>query len=158
MSGASSGACLGHHLGHVWDNIWGILSTMDNNPQCYMHLWCRFCKMFTKRSLFCPVIIWGYSHSFTYIKTICMIFCWKLNLKNVFGTPYSALLVTENGIFELRAGFAFYPTLVSSICCDIYLFVRDISFRLTNGGTPNRVWWSVPNTINPLNCLIPILK
>ena len=25
-------------LGHVWDNIWGILSTMDNNPRCYMHL------------------------------------------------------------------------------------------------------------------------
>ena len=41
MSGASSGVCLGHHLGHVWDNIWDILSTMDNNPRCYMHL-CRF--------------------------------------------------------------------------------------------------------------------
>ena len=44
--GASSGACLGHHLGHVWgiiwDNIWVILSTMDNNPRCYMHLWCHF--------------------------------------------------------------------------------------------------------------------
>ena len=37
-----SGACLGQYLGHVWDNIWGILSTMDNNPRCYMHLWCRF--------------------------------------------------------------------------------------------------------------------
>ena len=23
-------------------NIWGILSTMDSNPRCYMHLWCRF--------------------------------------------------------------------------------------------------------------------
>ena len=61
MSGASSGAYLGHHLGHVWGiirgmsgassgacmghvwhTIWCILSTMDNNPRCYMHLWCRF--------------------------------------------------------------------------------------------------------------------
>ena len=25
-------------------NIWGILSTMDSNPRCYMHLWCRLCE------------------------------------------------------------------------------------------------------------------
>ena len=29
-------------LWNVWDNIWGILSTSDSNPRCYMHLWCRF--------------------------------------------------------------------------------------------------------------------
>ena len=34
MSGVSFGA-------YIWDNIWDILSTMDNNPRCYMHLWCR---------------------------------------------------------------------------------------------------------------------
>ena len=28
--------------GMSWDNIWGILSTMDNNPQCYKHLWWHF--------------------------------------------------------------------------------------------------------------------
>ena len=32
----------GARLGHIWDNIWVILSTMDNNPRCYMHLWCHF--------------------------------------------------------------------------------------------------------------------
>ena len=52
FSGASSGACLGQ-LGHVWgiiwgmagassgvclDDCWGILSSMDNNPRCYIHL------------------------------------------------------------------------------------------------------------------------
>ena len=26
------------HKWHVWDKIWGILSTMDNNMLCYMHL------------------------------------------------------------------------------------------------------------------------
>ena len=36
------GACLGNYLGHVWDNFWGILLTMDNNPRCYIYLWCRF--------------------------------------------------------------------------------------------------------------------
>ena len=34
MITASSGAC----LGYVWDNIWGILLTMESNPQCYTHL------------------------------------------------------------------------------------------------------------------------
>ena len=38
---ASSGACLGHHLGNVGihlGHVWGSISTMDNNPRCYMHL------------------------------------------------------------------------------------------------------------------------
>ena len=26
----------------IWGNIWGILSTMDSNLRCYMHLWCCF--------------------------------------------------------------------------------------------------------------------
>ena len=72
MSGASSRTYLGHHLGHVWGIIWGIFgttsgaclghhlghgwgkaettsgaycqqwTTTDNNPRCYMPLWCRF--------------------------------------------------------------------------------------------------------------------
>ena len=32
---------LGHHLGHVWGIIWGM-TIIDNNPQCYVHLWCHF--------------------------------------------------------------------------------------------------------------------
>ena len=30
----------------------------------------------------------------------------------------------------------------------IVIFARNISFRLTNGGTPNRVWWSVSPQYN----------
>ena len=57
MSGVSSGECLWHHLGYVWGIIWGmsrassgawlghylgLFSPINNNPWCYMHLWCCF--------------------------------------------------------------------------------------------------------------------
>ena len=46
----SSKSCgnLSEMLGKCWVNIkkilgkLGLLSTMDSNPRCYMHLWCRF--------------------------------------------------------------------------------------------------------------------
>ena len=42
MTASSRGSLWYPHLWHVWDNILGILSTMDSNLRCYMHLWCRF--------------------------------------------------------------------------------------------------------------------
>jgi hypothetical protein len=71
MTAPSRGSLWYPHLGHVWDNI---LSTMDSNTRCCMHLWCRFistamCSIRTGFSLLFVICI--FSLSLTYPLYVC---------------------------------------------------------------------------------------
>ena len=156
MSETTSGAC----LGHVWDisgASFGAMGDIVNNGQqsAVLHASVMpFLQAVHQEVSFLPSYYLGlfplvHLHQ-NYLCDIC--------LKNVFGdtlfrtVSYRKWHICAASWLRILSysGFKYLLWYIS--------FCLDISFRLTNGGTPNRVWWSVPNTINPLNCLIPILK
>ena len=168
-----SEASLGQHLEHVWGIIWGMsgassgtclrqhLGNIVNNGQQFAVLHASvmpFLQDVHQEVSFLPSYYLGlfpliHLHQ-NYLYDILL----KIKFKKCFwDTLFRTVSYRKWHIWAaswLRilsySGFKYFLWYIS--------FCLDISFRLTNGGTPNRVWWSVPNTINPLNCLIPILK